>query len=249
MPPQPDSADYELLLPGERQDLSIQPMGKEEQYPKPEGRSGDGSAFLAGIVAALVSLILTWVIVLCNSPTYMGWFAFHPLLQSLALTLFTYGILTLQPTSQPKSKVAGFNRHQAAILYVGLPCITLGTGAVIFNKWINNKTHFTTWHGTLGIIAIAWLSIQIALGGGSVWFGGATFGGGAKAKAVWKYHRVSGYVLFPLLMYTAHLGGAWSFWGEKYANAGIRAIAYTVAPLVLVISVFTRIRLTKMKFI
>jgi hypothetical protein len=27
------------------------------------------------------------------------------------------------------------------------------------------------------------------LGGGSVWFGGAAFGGGMKAKMIWKYHR------------------------------------------------------------
>lgn len=31
--------------------------------------------------------------------------------------------------------------------------------------------------------------VQIALGAGSVWFGGAAFGGGVKAKKVWKYHR------------------------------------------------------------
>jgi len=31
--------------------------------------------------------------------------------------------------------------------------------------------------------------IQIFLGAGSVWNGGSLFGGGTKAKAVWKYHR------------------------------------------------------------
>lgn len=44
-------------------------------------------------------------------------------------------------------------------------------------------------HQTFGGIAFVWMLIQILLGGLSVWFGGAAFGGGAKAKAVWKYHR------------------------------------------------------------
>lgn len=40
-----------------------------------------------------------------------------------------------------------------------------------------------------GITCMAWVVAQVALGGGSVWFGGAAFGGGMKAKALWKYHR------------------------------------------------------------
>lgn len=110
--------------------------------------------------------ILTWGIVLLNGPTSMGWFAFHPLLQSLSLALFTYGefstvyhrkpttdipllpgILTLQPTSQPKTKAAGLSRHQIVMLLLGLPCIALGTLAVMFNKWLNGKPHFMSWHG------------------------------------------------------------------------------------------------------
>lgn len=43
---------------------------------------------------------------------------------------------------------------------------------------------------TFGFIALLWLLFQVALGGGSVWFNGAAFGGGAKAKSVWKYHRL-----------------------------------------------------------
>lgn len=42
---------------------------------------------------------------------------------------------------------------------------------------------------TIGIICIIWLAFQILLGAGSVWFDGALFGGGLKAKGLWKYHR------------------------------------------------------------
>lgn len=57
------------------------------------------------------------------------------------------GILTLQPTAQPKTKNAGLVRHQIAILILGFPSILLGTLAVLCNKWLKSADHFTTWHG------------------------------------------------------------------------------------------------------
>lgn len=47
----------------------------------------------------------------------------------------------------------------------------------------------TTLIQTLGLISVGWLVGQVILGGGSVWYGGAAFGGGMKAKMLWKYHR------------------------------------------------------------
>jgi len=94
--------------------------------------------------------------------------------------LFTFGILTLQPTAQPKTKSAGLLRHQVAIFVFGLPSILFGTLAVSYNKWLKSAEHFTTWHGTIGILCIVWLLLQAFLGAGSVWFSGALFGGGMK---------------------------------------------------------------------
>lgn len=146
------------------------------------------------------------------------------------------GILTLQPTSQAKTKAAGLTRHQLAMMALGVPAISLGTLAIVRRKALHESPHFTTWHGvshrsrcisirhgpptagstastpldfdvvvlpvspkadaltahscqTLGIVAVAWLVIQVVVGGGSVWFGGRLFGGNPKAKLVWKYHR------------------------------------------------------------
>ena len=42
----------------------------------------------------------------------------------------------------------------------------------------------------LGLLAFIWILFQVFVGAGSVWFGGKLFGGGMKAKAVWKYHRL-----------------------------------------------------------
>lgn len=42
---------------------------------------------------------------------------------------------------------------------------------------------------TFGLITFILMTVQLILGGGSVWFNGALFGGNPKAKLVWKYHR------------------------------------------------------------
>ncbi|KAF9001940.1 hypothetical protein BDQ17DRAFT_1390890 [Cyathus striatus] len=240
MCPPENPEHYELLLPSNSQQAEQQKprMGQDEGFLKPEGRQGDSRAKY--IVWFL--LLPTWITVFINDPTSSGWFALHPPLQTLAVALFSYGILTLQPTSQPKTKAAGFIRHQTTILLVGLPSILMGTIAVSYNKYLRDARHFTTWHGKLGLLCMIWLVVQIGLGAGSAWYGGALFGGGSKAKAVWKYHRLSGYILFPLMLVTVHLGGGWSHWGEKFSPWPVRVLAYTIAPSLIIGGIYARIR-------
>ncbi|KAJ6606554.1 hypothetical protein DFH09DRAFT_11857 [Mycena vulgaris] len=239
--------DYELLLPSDQSDQLRKTRGDEDQLPS-EGRKGDVVGMYLALSGAALFMTVTWVIVLVNEPIKVGWFAFHPPLQSLSIFLFTYGILTLQPTSQAKTKAAGLARHQYAILFAGFPAIFLGTAAIMYNKWAHGSVHFKSWHGKLGITSMAWICIQVLLGGGSVWFGGAAFGGGAKAKAIWKYHRLSGYVLFALLIFTSHLGGAWSGWGNKYSPLSMRIVAFGIALLACISGLYIRLRPSKMKF-
>ncbi|KAI0637122.1 hypothetical protein C8Q77DRAFT_1154995 [Trametes polyzona] len=223
-------------------------MGYDEQFVKPEGRRGDAPARLAAITAASVFVVSTWVITFANHPTSLGLFFFHPILQSLAIGAFTYGILTLQPTSQARTKAAGLTRHQVVILAVGLPSITLGTLAIVYRKSLHESPHFTTWHGTIGIVSVAWMVVQIFIGGGSVWFGGRLFGGNPKAKQLWKYHRLSGYLLFPLFLLAAYLGGAWSNWTTNNSPYVVRLLAYTISPVVLYVAILARLRTSKMQF-
>jgi len=223
-----------------------QMMQFDSPYSQPEARAGDGPARQIALVAASIAVVVTSAMVLLNSPGQVGWFALHPPLQTLAIFAFTFGIITLQPTNQPKTKVAGLLRHQVAIFFIGFPCIGLGTFAVSYNKWLRSADHFTTWHGTIGITTIAWLAFQIILGAGSVWFDGALFGGGLKAKGLWKYHRVSGYILFPLLIFSVYLGGAWSSWSAKYSIWLVRFIAFTAAPIAIMSGVYMRVRTSKM---
>ena len=57
------------------------------------------------------------------------------------------GVLTLQPTSQARTKAAGLVRHQLAMIGLGIPLALLGFLAVFFTKIANDKAHFTSWHG------------------------------------------------------------------------------------------------------
>jgi len=219
-----------------------------EEKLKPEGREGDGLANVAALTSMAIFVGYTFYLILASNPKSLSWFAFHPPLQVLAIGIFVQGILTLQPTSQPKTKAAGLTRHQLYMLITAFPIITVGTWVIIHNKNINQREHFTSWHGKIGIISILWMVGQILIGAGSVWFRGAAFGGGMKAKSLWKYHRASGYILLPLFLYAAHLGGAWSTFSNSHASHIMRILTYTVAPLVALIAVYSRVRPSKMRF-
>ena len=54
--------------------------------------------------------------------------------------------------------------------------------------------------------------------------------------------RLSGYLLLICLLYTIHLGGAWSTWVVMSATHTQRFLAYTVAPLIVLAAVFSCMR-------
>jgi len=206
----------------------------------------DVTAKLVASVAAGFFLLVTWILVFSDKPAY-GLFWLHPPLMSLGIVSITYGIMTLQPTSHAKTKEAGLARHQKAMLFLGVPSILLGASAILLKKSLGGAEHFYSWHGTFGIVAVGIIILQALVGGSSVWFGGAAFGGGAKAKAIWKYHRLSGYILYPLLLTTSYLAGEHSAWAQN-KSALVRLLAYTVAPAVMLVAVYIRMRTSKMKF-
>ncbi|KAH9030671.1 hypothetical protein EDB85DRAFT_1415624 [Lactarius pseudohatsudake] len=223
-------------------------MGSDNQHAIDPTRSGDTPAFYIALASALVLVLTTWTVILSNDPINLSWFAFHPTFNTFAIACFTFGILTLQPTSQPKTKAAGLWRHQIAMI-TGFLAIGLGSSAMWYNKESHGAPHITTWHGAFGSIAGSWLLVQVLVGAGSVWFGGAAFGGGHRAKLVWKYHRLSGYLLLPFLLTTVHLGGAWSTWMTMTSAFVVRLVVYTLAPLGILAALYSRVRPSKMKFL
>ncbi|KAI0797840.1 hypothetical protein C8Q75DRAFT_801754 [Abortiporus biennis] len=241
--PEGHPEEQQPLTSAEDEDSPQTNMPFKDVYQKAEGRKGDVFAQVAAIASLAVLVGVTWFIALWNPA---GLFTWHPLCQSLGIALISYvshqGVLTLQPTSQPRTKAAGLIRHQIAMIVLGYPILLIGTAAVSYNKYLGGRSHFTSWHGTIGIITIALTLFQVGLGAGSVWFNGRLFGGNPKAKLVWKYHRASGYLLFPLYLFTTYLGGAWSNYTEKYTVFFVRLLAYFVAPVVLAIAVYSRVR-------
>ncbi|KZP23675.1 hypothetical protein FIBSPDRAFT_858261 [Athelia psychrophila] len=231
----PESSEHERLLE-DPETLTGRGIQRET-----DGRKGDTVAKSSAIVAVLVILVTTWAITLSNKPTALGWFALHPTLQTLALVFFTYGILTLQPTADPETKTEGLARHQIAIIVLGFPTIVLGTSFMIYNKVSHAAPHFTTWHSIFGLVAVVWIVLQMLVGAGSLL-------AGPKGKALYKYHRLSGYLLFPWLLVTVHLAGAWSAWMVGNTSYATSIIVYTVAPAVLVVAVYARMRTSKMNF-
>jgi len=223
-------------------------MGSDNQQATDPTRPGDTPAFYIALTSAFILVLSTWTIILSNDPKNLAWFAFHPSLNTFAVACFTFGILTLQPTSQPKTKAAGLRRHQIAMI-TGFLALSLGSSAMWYNKESHGADHITTWHGAFGSITGSWLLLQAILGAGSVWFGGAAFGGGQRAKLVWKYHRASGYLLLPFLLTTVHLGGAWSTWMSEKNPFVVRLVVYTLVPLAIVASLYARVRPSKMKFL
>ena len=120
----------------------------------------------------------------------MGWFAFHPPLQSIAILFFLLSITPLQPPPATSHvRQTRLQTHQTLFVALALPALAIGVSAMWWNKHVHGAQHFTTWHSWFGLAAVAWVVSQGMIGAGSVWFGGKAFGGGDKAKRVYKYHR------------------------------------------------------------
>lgn len=58
----------------------------------------------------------------------------------------------------------------------------------------------------------------------------------------------SGYLLFPLFLMTAAVGGNYSDWSTNNVNLIVRLLVFTVAPVFILLGLWGRIRLSKMNF-
>ena len=61
-------------------------------------------------------------------------------------------------------------------------------------------------------------------------------------------YRVSGYLLFPMFLMTAAVGGNYSSWVAANVNVGVRILVYTLAPIFALVAIWSRARLSKMNF-
>jgi len=251
--------DTDPLLPSQ----SPSPPGEVEEDPSPKKPAGylrgldmapsarDKLAIALVFLGIALFLPLTWAIVLSGNIREMGWFVWHPPLQSLGIVALLLGITPLQPPPPTsKTRQTRLDTHQYVMLGVMSPAFTIGTLAMWWNKHVHGATHFTTWHSWFGLATVGWMVVQSVIGAASVWFGGKAFGGVEQAKRVYKYHRVSGYVLVTLALVTAHLGGAHSTWALGRQGYGwARVLAFWVGLPLIWVGLEARARPSKMRIV
>ncbi|RCI16989.1 hypothetical protein L249_2306 [Ophiocordyceps polyrhachis-furcata BCC 54312] len=155
-----------------------------------------GTASLAQL-GAILGLVLVWASVF-NKPLIL--FSAHPLLQSLAVFVLIQSVLSLQPTHTSEQKRLGQLVH-ASLNLLALCLLIAGVTIIEYNKVSSGGPHFHSFHGYLGVIVSIVLLIQYVVGF-TMWAVPALYGGEVRARAVWKYHRYSGYLVLLLLLVT-----------------------------------------------
>ena len=138
--------------------------------------------------SAQLIFLVTLILITLNNPLALSWFSFHAPFNTLSLLDLVLAVAQLQPTANTRTKAAGLSRHWLGAA-PALLLVVLGTAAMITNKAAHGAPHFTTWHGLIGFIVTGLLVVQGAFGASTVFFDGRIWGGAAKAKIWWKYHR------------------------------------------------------------
>ncbi|XP_005992722.1 transmembrane reductase CYB561D2 [Latimeria chalumnae] len=178
---------------------------------------------LSGMAAHLVTLGFTIFVAVTARPG-TSLFSWHPFLMSLAFSFFmTEAVLVFSPESSP---IQSFSRKVKArchwvLQVLAVLCALLGLAIIIYNKYINDKPHFATWHGLIGLISVMYACGQ-SLGGVSLLYPKLVKGWSlAKLKL---YHATSGLVGY-LLGTTSLLLGMCSLW----FTASVTGIAWYLA--------------------
>ncbi|POV96729.1 hypothetical protein PSHT_14998, partial [Puccinia striiformis] len=155
-----------------------------EAHRLPTHRTG---MVLVAELGICIWIITVWITVLTNQA---GIFTFHPIFQSFALYCFYQGVIILQPTNTPASKRTGLLVHEAFQL-LGSLSIIIGASCIFYNKWSHSASHFTSWHGILGLISTSIVLIQ-ALFGMLIGFETSRdyILGDSLGRKLWRFHRL-----------------------------------------------------------
>ncbi|KAL8403020.1 hypothetical protein RB594_008325 [Gaeumannomyces avenae] len=198
--------------------------------------SGTGGFALAG---AILLPAMVWSAVFTHP--LLPLFSPHPLLQSLGVFTLTQAILVLQPTFDPKAKVVGARAH-ATLNLVSFLLFASGVAVIEANKFKSNNPHFKSLHAYLGVGVSVLMLAQYAFGF-LMWGVPGVFGGVDKAKALWKYHRWGGYLVFPLILATVVTATDTTY---NHNVLGIKLWAVILSVVLIVIGVYPRIHVQKL---
>ncbi|MCJ1252762.1 hypothetical protein MMC24_000568 [Lignoscripta atroalba] len=168
-------------------------------------------------------------------------FSAHPLLNSAGILLTTQAILVLQPTHTPTQKRQGTYIHSALNL-ASVLSLMAGLVVIEYNKIAHNGAHFQSPHAILGLITYMFFIIQ-ALIGITQYYTPSLYGGIGNAKAIWKYHRMSGYLLLVLSFATVAAATQTDFNNNVLH---LKLWAVIVASLLTLVGVIPRIKKQKL---
>lgn len=146
----------------------------------------------------------------------------------------------LQPTHTPEQKRSGTLAH--FLFHIGgVSALTAGLVIIEINKAGPGHEHFTSPHAILGLTFYILIYLQ-AIVGFTQYYTPNLYGGVDKAKSVYKYHRISGYVIATLGLATICA----ATWTTYNLNVGhMQHWAVIVASVLVLAGTVPRIRLSK----
>lgn len=156
------------------------------------------------------------------------------------MLFFVQGILIIQPTHTAKQKKQGTYTH-AALNDVALLSAIAGLVLIEYNKIKDGNSHFESPHAILGLITYIMIFTQ-AFVGVTQYFTPGLYGGVENAKALYKYHRVFGYLTLMVMLATICAATQTGF------NTGVLHMqlwAVVVACVIILVGLVPRIRLNK----
>ncbi|KAM4587680.1 transmembrane reductase CYB561D2 [Odontesthes bonariensis] len=127
-----------------------------------------------------------------------SWFSWHPFLMTLAFGFFmTEAILLFSPHGSLLKRLPHKTKGRVHWILQCLCacCAGLGLAAISYNKHLNGKPHFTSWHGVLGLLAVCVVGVQSLAAVPLICHSLAKGWSLAKLK---RYHAASGLITYML---------------------------------------------------
>ncbi|MCJ1470527.1 hypothetical protein MMC07_009173 [Pseudocyphellaria aurata] len=216
-------------------------LGNPGDASQQDGQGIEANLILGTAVIAQAGIWLLTAAVWANvflAP--LSLFSLHPLFNLAGLFLNTQAILILQPTHTLGQKRKGTNIH-AILNGIGVLAYIGGLVVIEYNKFAHNGAHFGTPHNVLGLIVYILFFVQ-AIIGVAQYYTPTVFGTVDNAKAIYKYHRASGYVILVLSLATVATATQTGF-NENTLHIGLSVVI--VASILTVVGVVPRIRKRK----
>ncbi|CAL3963250.1 unnamed protein product [Diplocarpon coronariae] len=217
-------------------------LGRPGDAAQPEGRPLYYNLIIGTAIIAQAGIVLltasVWASVFLH-PLIL--FSAHPLLNSAGLLVLTQSILLLQPTHTPAQKRQGTVSH-FILNNVALDALVAGLIVIEYNKMSHGGIHFVSAHAILGLVTYILLGIQ-ALVGFTAYYVPQLYGSVENAKSLYKWHRLSGYLVLTLLLATVAAATQTDY---NKNVLGIRLWAVIISSALILVGVIPRIKKQKL---